>query len=239
MALPPFGNPGMPPIMPPVPFTHILPGSVPVGTVVAYAGQTTNVTLSPPLGQDSPTANIETMGWMFCDGRTLPVVQYPELFRVIGTIYGSSGNDTFNIPDYRGQFLRGLWLDRSSDSSNSQTIKTASQDQRTKPPGGDQNGVGSTQPFALQYHEHDYTYAMADKTSTEGAAAGSPAPSVKLTENGPQKSPNYQTAVQVSQYETRPSNVFVNFIIKFTLLVQDTNKPGILRNIDFPLIHEV
>jgi|GEM_PF-367157 len=221
------------PVMPPIPFMHVLPDSVPIGTVVAFAGQVGYSISSPPLGGDSPITNIEAMGWMFCDGRTLNIVQYPGLYSVIGNIYGGDkGGNTFNIPDYRGQFLRGHWPDRNDDNSGNQTIKTASQENRTKPPGSDggQNGVGSTQEYALQYHEHNYKYAVADKTSTQGAAAGSPAPKPMLTEDGPQSSQSPQVDVKVSQHETRSTNVFVNFIIKFTYLAQDRDKPGVIHH---------
>ena len=41
-------------------------------------------------------------GWFDCDGRTLPVISYMDLFQAIGYTYG--GSDTsFNIPDIRGR----------------------------------------------------------------------------------------------------------------------------------------
>nr|NIM17914.1 hypothetical protein [Candidatus Aminicenantes bacterium]NIM84515.1 hypothetical protein [Candidatus Aminicenantes bacterium]NIN24040.1 hypothetical protein [Candidatus Aminicenantes bacterium]NIN47750.1 hypothetical protein [Candidatus Aminicenantes bacterium]NIN90684.1 hypothetical protein [Candidatus Aminicenantes bacterium] len=166
------------PVEPPVPITPVLPDTVPVGTVVAYAGKVGNSISNP----SSPTTNIEAMGWMFCDGRELDIAQYPELYAVIGTIYGGYRDGrTFNIPDYRGQFLRGHWIDSKGDNYYTQDIKTASQEKRTIPPGGDRNGVGSIQEDAIQNHEHNYKYAMADKICMEGAAAGSPAPKPMLT----------------------------------------------------------
>ena len=42
------------PVEPPVPITHVVPDSVPVGTVVAYAGKVGNSSSSPP----GSTANI-------------------------------------------------------------------------------------------------------------------------------------------------------------------------------------
>jgi hypothetical protein len=49
----------------------------------------------------------------------------------------------------------------------------------------------------------------------EGVAAGSPAPKPMLTEDGPQSSQTPEVDVRVSNYETRPKNIFVNYIIKF------------------------
>lgn len=44
---------------------------------------------------------------MVCDRRELKAVDYPELFDVLGYVYGRNGSDTFKIPDYGGYFLRG------------------------------------------------------------------------------------------------------------------------------------
>lgn len=60
-----------------------------VGTIYPYAG-----TVAP----DS---------FMICDGSALDKNEYPELFAVIGYIFGGS-DDTFNIPDLRGRTLVGL-----------------------------------------------------------------------------------------------------------------------------------
>lgn len=46
-------------------------------------------------------------GWITCDGRSLSRAAYPRLFSAIGTLYGSVDANTFNVPDYRGEFLRG------------------------------------------------------------------------------------------------------------------------------------
>src|SRR5436853_348114 len=45
-------------------------------------------------------------GWLLCDGRSLSRSQFQPLFDVIGTANGGDGNN-FNLPDYRGRFLRG------------------------------------------------------------------------------------------------------------------------------------
>lgn len=45
----------------------------------------------------------EPAGWAFCDGRTLSIAEYPNLFGVIGTLYGGNGTTDFNLPDFRGR----------------------------------------------------------------------------------------------------------------------------------------
>ncbi|MFH0753239.1 MAG: tail fiber protein [Candidatus Omnitrophota bacterium] len=48
-------------------------------------------------------------GWLVCDGRAVLRLEQPELFAVIGTLYGSGdGHTTFNLPDLRGRVVSGL-----------------------------------------------------------------------------------------------------------------------------------
>lgn len=42
-------------------------------------------------------------GWMSCDGSTLSVSDYQDLFNIIGGIYGSAANGKFQLPDLRGR----------------------------------------------------------------------------------------------------------------------------------------
>ena len=47
--------------------------------------------------------NFAPAGWMFCDGRYLPISEYETLFNLIGTTYGGDGQQTFALPDLRGR----------------------------------------------------------------------------------------------------------------------------------------
>lgn len=57
-----------------------------IGEVIAYAG---------PISPDSR--------WLLCDGSSLLRVDYPDLFSVIGTVYGAADSTHFNLPDLRGR----------------------------------------------------------------------------------------------------------------------------------------
>ena len=47
--------------------------------------------------------------WILCNGQELSRSEYADLFDLIGTNFGQgNGVTTFNVPDYRGKFLRGL-----------------------------------------------------------------------------------------------------------------------------------
>lgn len=55
----------------------------------------------------SPLANPPT-GYLLCDGSAISRTSYADLFTALGTLYGAGdGSTTFNLPDFRGCFLRG------------------------------------------------------------------------------------------------------------------------------------
>lgn len=48
-------------------------------------------------------------GWLLCDGAAVSRSTYADLFSAIGTQHGSGdGSTTFNVPNLKGRFLRGL-----------------------------------------------------------------------------------------------------------------------------------
>ena len=71
---------------------------VPSGTVVYFLGTT------------APT------GWLKANGAAVSRTTYARLFAVIGTTYGAGdGSTTFNLPDLRGEFIRGFDDGRNID----------------------------------------------------------------------------------------------------------------------------
>lgn len=63
---------------------------VPPGAVMAFARST------PPYG------------WLECNGQAVSRTTYADLFAAIGTTFGAGdGSTTFNVPDLRGEFIRG------------------------------------------------------------------------------------------------------------------------------------
>ena len=56
-------------------------------------------------------------GWLQCDGSAISRTTYANLYAAIGTVYGSGdGSTTFNLPDTRGQFIRG-WASASTTAA--------------------------------------------------------------------------------------------------------------------------
>lgn len=203
-------------MLPPAPLPGFGPqgfGSTPVASVMAFAGALDPTSSSPP----ADTHPIEAWGWMLCDGRSLSVYLYPELFAALGYLYGGGG-DQFSIPDYRGYFLRGTDGGAGVDPDVSK---------RTSASGGSSAyaGVGSHQDFALQDHVHDYKYSQTTAAPAQsGSTAGAPAAQPQPTEGAIAASG--QPAVKVSPNETRPVNIYVNYIIKFTGRLHPTITPS-------------
>ncbi len=53
-------------------------------------------------------ATIVPNGFLLCDGREVNVADYPDLFDVIGTTFGSSDSTKFALPDLRDKTLWGV-----------------------------------------------------------------------------------------------------------------------------------
>ena len=51
--------------------------------------------------------NTAPTGWLIADGTSLNRADYPKLFDVIGTTYGSVSGTTFSLPDLRQRFPMG------------------------------------------------------------------------------------------------------------------------------------
>ncbi len=59
-------------------------------------------------------------GYLECNGAAVSRTTYSVLFGVIGTQYGTgNGSSTFNLPDLRGEFVRGFDNGKGTDSGRS------------------------------------------------------------------------------------------------------------------------
>lgn len=69
-----------------------------------------NVNRRACIGDIKASTQTENHGnWILCDGQAVSRAVYADLFNLIGTSFGEgNGVTTFNVPDYRGKFLRGL-----------------------------------------------------------------------------------------------------------------------------------
>ena len=78
---------------------QLVSGALPAGFTCHFAGAS------------APT------GWLACNGAAVSRVAYANLFAAIGATYGAGdGSTTFNLPDLRGEFLRGHDAGRGVDA---------------------------------------------------------------------------------------------------------------------------
>jgi microcystin-dependent protein len=99
-------------------------------------------------------------GYLECNGQGVSRTTYANLFNVIGTIYGAGdGSTTFNLPDYRGQFLRGY--DNGAGTDPNATTRIDRGDGTT----GD--AVGTKQSSQFKSHQRTIN-PPATNTSTNG-----------------------------------------------------------------------
>jgi microcystin-dependent protein len=81
-------------------------------------------------------------GWLLCDGSAISRTTYANLFAAIGTAHGYGDNSTtFNLPDFRGRFMRGVdgTANRDPDKGTRTSAATG---------GNTGNNVGSAQTNA-------------------------------------------------------------------------------------------
>lgn len=74
------------------------PPALTVGDLFGPSGSPFGTGFIVQYGSDTPPA-----GWLLCDGSSVPRTTYPDLFGVIGTLYGSVDGTHFNVPDLRGR----------------------------------------------------------------------------------------------------------------------------------------
>jgi microcystin-dependent protein len=176
--------------------------SVPAGSVITYAG------------------NSAPAGWLKCNGAAISRSTYSALFAVVGSTYGAgNGTSTFNVPDLRGEFVRG-WDDaRGVDATRA--IGTAQGESYLSHAHGISD-PGHTHGAADAGHAHTYTTS---NTNNQAAAGGSAAQSNSgtfgtATGTGYASITVYGAATGITGTaaaggaETRPRNVALLYCIK-------------------------
>lgn len=93
-------------------------------------------------------------GWLACNGAAVSRTTYARLYAAIGGLFGNGdGATTFNLPDFRGEFLRGWDNGRGVDSGR---------------------GLGTWQGDAFASHQHNVTgYGASSTASGSGLASAS------------------------------------------------------------------
>ena len=110
------------------------------------------------LPQAVPTGSVHMMatttapsGYLECDGTAVSRTTYADLFSTIGTTWGEGdGSSTFNVPDLRGEFVRGWDNGKGTDSGRS--FASSQSDQNAQHNHTATTTVGS--------HTHTYAFAQ-------------------------------------------------------------------------------
>ena len=101
-------------------------------------------------GQAGYQSNGIPTGYLECNGSAVSRSTYAGLFAVIGSTYGNgNGSSTFNLPDLRGEFIRGYDNGRGVDSGRS---------------------LGQFQ--SAQNQQHDHSISLSGTTSNKSLTGG-------------------------------------------------------------------
>lgn len=173
----------------------------PAGVIVPFAGEVENI----------------PYGWMLCDGSQVSRAEYTNLYNAIGVCWGmGDGSTTFNLPDLRGMFLRGVSGDSGNDAdANSRIVLNDNG-------GNTGNQVGSYQGDAIRNITGTFrggrNYGGSwqnDQTGAFYVAGSTYNPKGTDTSGAGIKVGFDASGVVPVGGDNRPKNVYVNYIIKF------------------------
>ncbi len=155
---------------------------VPPGTILPFAG---NVSTTP-------------VGYLYCNGSVVLRTNYSKLYEDVGISWGHGNGDdlTFNLPDLRGRFLRGVDAGAGNDPNvaSRTSINTG---------GNSGDNVGSLQSDGFKAHTHSHSR----RSGTDAHEFGPYRNIAHATITG--------TTGSTGGDETRPKNAAVNYIIKY------------------------
>ncbi|WP_063827760.1 phage tail protein [Mesorhizobium loti] len=147
-------------------------------------------------------------GWLKCNGQAVSRVTYAPLFTAIGTSWGAGDAiNTFNVPDLRGEFVRGFDDGRNVDTGRAiasfQDWATAAP--KTTTPARI-NGAGATIAMTNASNPTHVGFARPSKTGESVTAEG--------YDTGGAGNEMDSINVVTGDPETRPRNLAVLYIIK-------------------------
>ena len=174
------------------------------------------------LPQAVPTGSVHLMagnnvpsGYLKCNGQAVSQTTYAALYAIIGSTYGQTAT-TFNLPDLRGEFVRG-WADDRSDVDAGRGFGTA-QDQSNREHTHVVTDPGHGHSINDPGHFHNVAFSNSDRNDgvieesgegfngfepTENAVTGI---SINLGHTG--------ISIQNQGSEARPRNIAMMYVIK-------------------------
>ena len=167
--------------------------SIPVGTVISY------------------TTSTVPEGYLECNGQEVSRTEYAALFEKIGTKYGSGdGSTTFNVPDLRGEFIRGAGTNSHANQGSGAAVGVH-QDGTEIPfvAPWSSNSSNSVLQFILRANYVSPSVTNYDSRGSQGSAASS--------QRGLCSTSGRDTngTSQPAAYTSRPTNTSLLFCIKY------------------------
>jgi microcystin-dependent protein len=150
----------------------------------------------PPGAVMSFAMSAAPIGWLPCDGAAISRTTFAPLFSAVKTAFGAgNGSTTFNVPDLRGEFIRGWSAGRDVDTGRD---------------------FGSSQIDEFKNHQHKFgaddqigpagTYTKIDNFAYDAQST--------LAGNGG----GFRTkndSINFGGNETRPRNIALLYCIKY------------------------
>lgn len=176
------------------------------------------------LPQAVPTGSVHLMatttapsGYLKCNGAAVSRTTEAALFAIIGTTWGEGdGSSTFNLPDLRGEFVRG-WADNGSVDSgrsfaSSQSDQNKQHNHGVTDPGHNHSINDPGHIHQVQYSNSDSGDGVIEESGT-GLSGQEPTLSATtgITIN------NASTGISINNHggsEARPRNIAMMYVIK-------------------------
>ena len=168
--------------------------------------------------QGVPTGSVHVMattnvpsGYLECAGQSLSRTTYANLFAVITTTWGSASSSTFNLPDLRGQFVRG-WANTRTNSNDTGRSFANAQLSRNK-----QHNHTITSTVNDSGHNHSVSYAVRNyyqEPNNMGVGTDASANSSDNTSSSTTGISVSSSASNSGSADARPDNVAMMYVIK-------------------------
>ena len=191
--------------LPSSPYSEVAHNAIlfPAGIIVPFAGEVESI----------------PAGWMLCDGSEVSRTDYANLYDAIGVCWGTgNGSTTFNLPDLRGMFLRGVSGETENDPDANERVVLNDNGGNTG------NHVGSYQGDAIRniLGQHRMTAGVYSSIydAIDGAFYASDDHGGKFAGGNGWANASGIVHFDASRIvptgsDNRPKNVYVNYIIKF------------------------
>ena len=159
---------------------------------------------------------------MSVTGASVSRTTYAALFAVIGTAYGSASGTTFNLPDLRGEFVRGFDNGKGTDSGRSIASSQTSQMQQHN------HAVSASSSVSDPGHAHTFSSNNSDSgdgntlndrsnqsnTRTMTSSSNGTGISVSTSISQSNRGGTENTESATTSPENRPRNIAMMYVIK-------------------------